>query len=255
MSSPGCSFADCRSAPIIALFFRDTRAGISTLDESARRAALEAAEKKALSLFDAIEEAGLVAPGRSEQAVEEDIYALALKHFGVEQHWHRRIVRSGLNTLTIANDYPPVRTIEPGDTVYVDLGPVFEEWEADIGRTYVLGDNPDKKRLVADLPRVFERVQAHYRASPGITGAELYAFAQKAAADAGWEYGGIIAGHVISEFAHAVIPGDKDLTRISPKNPTPLRSLDTLGRPKHWILEIHLVDKARGFGGFYERLL
>ena len=27
------------------------------------------------------------------------------------------------------------------------------------------------------------------------------------------------------------------------------------GRPCHWILEIHLVDRARGFGGFYEQLL
>lgn len=26
-------------------------------------------------------------------------------------------------------------------------------------------------------------------------------------------------------------------------------------RPCHWILEIHLVDTAREFGGFYEQLL
>jgi hypothetical protein len=32
-------------------------------------------------------------------------------------------------------------------------------------------------------------------------------------------------------------------------------SLDGNGRWKHWILEIHLVDKAKTFGGFYERLL
>jgi Xaa-Pro aminopeptidase len=221
----------------------------------ARRAALVAAEKKAEALLEAIEAGGLIAAGRSEREVEDDIYALALERFGVEQHWHRRIVRAGPNTLTMAIDYPPVRMIEPDDTVYVDLGPVFEDWEADIGRTYALGDDPEKKRLVADLERVFDRVQRHHRSSPDITGAELYAFAQRAADDAGWAFGGVIAGHIVSEFAHATIPGDKDLNRIGPKNPMPLRSPDTLGRERHWILDIHLVDRARTFGGFYERLL
>jgi len=27
------------------------------------------------------------------------------------------------------------------------------------------------------------------------------------------------------------------------------------GRPRHWILEIHFVDRALGYGGFLEELL
>jgi Xaa-Pro dipeptidase len=228
---------------------------VQTLSESARRAALEAAEQRALALFDAIEAAGFVRPGRSERDVEQDIYELALSQFGVEKHWHKRIVRSGPNTLTTALENPPLRTIEEDDTVYVDLGPVFEEWEADIGRTYALNGSGDKQKLVDDLERVFVRVQNHYRATPEITGAELYAYAQQAARDAGWEFGGVIAGHVVSEFAHAWIPGEKDLKRIGPNNPMRMRGLDPNGRETHWILEIHLVDRDRTFGGFYERLL
>jgi hypothetical protein len=34
-----------------------------------------------------------------------------------------------------------------------------------------------------------------------------------------------------------------------------MRRQDKAGRTCHWILEIHLVDLARGFGGFYEQLL
>lgn len=34
-----------------------------------------------------------------------------------------------------------------------------------------------------------------------------------------------------------------------------LRRTDKAGRRWHWILEIHLVDRVRGFGGFYEELL
>jgi len=220
-----------------------------------RRAALLAAQERALALFDAIEAAGLIAAGRTERQVEEGIHTLARTRFGIERYWHRRIVRAGLNTLTIAADHPEVRTIEPDDTVYVDLGPVFEAWEADVGRSYALGRDPDRRRLVADLPRVFARVQQHFRATADITGAQLYAFAQRVADEAGWAFGGAIAGHVIGEFSHNRWPGDKELTRISPHNPTSMRSLDHLGRERHWILEIHLIERARGFGGFYERLL
>jgi Xaa-Pro dipeptidase len=220
-----------------------------------RRAALEAAEAKALTMFDAIEAAGLIAPGRIESEVAQDIFALAEARFGVAQHWHRQIVRAGANTLTTAADYPDVRTIEPDDTVYVDLGPVFEAWEADIGRTYAVGDDPAKHRLVADLPRVFERVQQHYGASPDITGAELYAFAQAAADQAGWSFGGAIAGHWVGEFPHSRWPGERELKAIWPANTAPMRGPDHLGRERNWILEIHLVDRARTFGGFYERLL
>ena len=109
--------------------------------------------------------------------------------------------------------------------------------------------------LVEALPVVFDLVQSHYHATPDMTGAELYAFAQKAAAEAGWIFGGVIAGHLVSEFAHAHIPGDKDLNRIHPGNPKRMRDPDDLGQERHWILEIHLVEPNGRYGGFYERLL
>ena len=226
-----------------------------TISDPGRRAQLEAAEAQALSLLGMIEAEGLVQSGLSETEVAEAIFALAKDRFGVEQHWHRRIVRAGLNTLTTAGDHPDDRMIAPDDTVYLDLGPVFEAWEADVGRTYALGEDPDRRRLVADLAQVFDQVQAHYRKTPGITGAELYAHAVAAAEARGWAFGGAIAGHIVGEFSHRTWPGEKALTRIWPDNPRPLSDPDHLGRERHWILEIHLVDQARTFGGFYERLL
>jgi Xaa-Pro dipeptidase len=221
---------------------------------SDRRAALETAARQAETLFDEIERRELIRAGRTEREIDQEIYAIALQQFGVEKHWHKRIVRAGANTLTIAADNPPVRNIESDDIVYVDLGPVFEDWEADLGRTYILGNHPGAP-LVKALPAVFDRVQAHYHSSPDVTGAELYAFAQQAAADAGWIFGGVIAGHLVSEFAHAHIPGNKDLNRIYPGNPKRMRDPDELGRERHWILEIHLVEPNGLYGGFYERLL
>lgn len=207
-------------------------------------------------MFDAIEQSGLIAPGKTEAELDADIYELAKSDFGVTRHWHKRVVRAGPNALTTYYDDPPVRTLGPEDIVYLDLGPVFADWEADMGRSYALGSDPEKKRLVADLQRVFARVQAHYDASPEITGAELYAFAQAAARKAGWEFGGRIAGHIVSEFPHAqLVPGDRDQHRIAPPNTKRMRDPDANGRERFWILEIHLVEKARQLGGFYERLL
>lgn len=223
--------------------------------EDERRAQLERAQEKALKLFEAIERDGLIRAGVTEWQVEDEIGALAEREFGVEKHWHRRIVRAGPNSITIAGDNPPVRAIAADDIVYVDLGPVFEAWEADIGKSYVLGNDPQQHLLVADLPRIFEQVQAHYHQEPGMSGAALYAYAQQAAADAGWRFGGKIAGHIVSEFAHALIPGDKALNRISPLNPEPMNEPDGKGQARHWILEIHLVAPDQSFGGFYERLL
>ena len=225
------------------------------VDPAERRAALEAAESRALAMFAAIEDKGLVRAGVDERQVEDEIRELAAREFGVEKHWHRRIVRSGPNSVTTAGDHPQSRVIEDGDIVYLDLGPVFEGWEADIGKSYALGENPRKKALVAELPRQFALLQNHFRAHPDITGAALYDFAVASAQDAGWQFGGVIAGHIVSEFAHSQIPGPKDLTRIAPANIRPMSDPDGNGRARYWIGEIHLVDLDGGFGGFYERLL
>jgi Xaa-Pro dipeptidase len=138
---------------------------------------------------------------------------------------------------------------------FLDLGPVFDEWEADVGRTYVMGNDPERHHLCRDLPRIFDDLKQYFDDHRDVTGAELYAYAQQRAEAAGWLFGGAIAGHIVGEFPHARIPGDKDLYRISPSNPGRMRDPDALEQMRHWIIEVHLVDRARTFGGFYERLL
>jgi Xaa-Pro dipeptidase len=222
--------------------------------EKVRYENLCAAEQKAFALLSHIEDSNIVAAGRTERDVEQDIYTLAEREFGVTQHWHRRIVRAGVNTLSTASDYPPVRVIEPDDAVYLDIGPVFEDWEADVGLTYAVGTDPRKQALCRELPIQFEKVRARFLSEPDITGQALYEYACRSAEEAGWRFGGKIAGHIVSEFPHARLSG-KQKNRISPENPEPLREPDQEGRRRYWILEIHLVDEQQSFGGFYERLL
>jgi hypothetical protein len=231
----------------------------SEKSDAAIRAGLEAAEVRGNAMFDAIERAGIIVPGKTEQELHDEIFIFAKKNFDVNIHWHKRIVRAGANTVSIYSEDPPVRVVEPDDTVFLDLGPVFAssntQWEADLGRSYALGGDAEKKRLVADLPRLFEVVKAHYDSTPDITGEQLYATAQKAADEAGWIFGGTIAGHIVGEFPHAqLIPGREE-HRIEAGNARRMRDPDADGHARNWILEIHLVDKTKSWGGFYERLL
>jgi len=164
-------------------------------------------------------------------------------------------VRAGINTLCVAGEVAPDRAIDKDDIVFLDLGPVFGAWEADVGRSYAVGNDPVKQALCADLPIVFDAVKARFDADPDITGATLYAFAHEEAERRGWLFGGRIAGHLVGLFPHARSPGDKEPRRISPGNLTRMRDPDAQGNARHWILEIHLVSQDRSFGGFYERLL
>ena len=225
------------------------------VDESGRTDSLRDAQAKAARLFEEVVDRGLIRPGRSESQISDDVRTVAAELLGVTQHWHKRIVRSGPNTLLPYAENPPDRQIGADDIVFFDFGPVFAAWEADFGRTYVLGEDPVKLRLRDDLEPVFCEGRRYFESEPDITGGELYAFVVESAQARGWEYGGPIAGHLIGEFPHERIHGDKITLYIAPENATRMRDLDEQGCERHWILEIHLVDRDRQIGGFFEQLL
>ncbi|MFF4627230.1 M24 family metallopeptidase [Streptomyces griseorubiginosus] len=224
-------------------------------DEPTRAARLLDAQAKAERLFAEIEARGLIAPGAGEREVSDRVRDLANELFGTTRHWHKRVVRSGPNTLKPYRENPPDRVIGADDIVFADFGPIFEEYEADFGRTFVLGGDPDKHRLRVDLPRIFAAGRSFFESDPHITGARLYAEVARLAAESGWELGGWHAGHLVGEFPHEWIEGADVESYIAPANDTPLRRTDRSGRRCHWILEIHLIDGERGFGGFHEELL
>ena len=154
-----------------------------------------------------------------------------------------------------ARQNPPDRVITDDDIVFIDLGPIFEEWEADFGRTYVLGGDPRKIALRDDLPRIWDAGRDFFDANPHITGAELFDHVVLLSRAAGWEFGGAIAGHLVGEFPHEKIDGREVESYVAPGSDLPMRRVDSDGRQCHWILEVHLVESSRQFGGFHEELL
>jgi Xaa-Pro dipeptidase len=220
-----------------------------------RTAALLDAQQKADQLFKAVEAKGIIRAGVLESEINQDIYKHAEQMFGISTYWHKRIVRAGRNTLAPYDENPPDLIVGEDDIVFLDLGPVFEQWEADFGRTFVLGRDPAKLKLRDDIAIAFADGKKYFKDHPEVTGAELFHYVENLAKHYGWEFGGAIAGHLIGQFPHERIPNDKVTLYSHPGNPRRMRDLDADGQERHWILEIHFVDRARQIGGFYEELL
>ncbi|KAI1631476.1 peptidase M24, structural domain-containing protein [Biscogniauxia mediterranea] len=223
-------------------------------EEQTRAYNLLDAQNKAVQLFEEIER-DLIRPGISEKALSDEIHELGTKRYGIKTHWHKRVIRSGPNTLKPFAENPPDRVIQEDDILYVDLGPVFEAWEADFGRTFVLGNDPAKKRLRDSLEPIWNTVKARYLETPDMTGNALYEIACEEARKAGWEFGAEIAGHIVGSFPHERIPKDKTTLYITQGNDQSMATLGKDGNKRHWILEIHLRDPAREIAAFYEQLL
>lgn len=219
------------------------------------KAKLIEAEEKAAELFKVVEERKLIVAGKSERELNNEIFDLANELFGIEKYWHKRIIRSGPNTLQPYHENPPDLVIQPDDILFFDFGPIFEDWEADLGRTYVIGNDPLKLKLKRDIEQAWFETKAWFDKQTQLTGAEFYEYITDVTKSYCWEYGSQIAGHLIGHFPHERLdPGNYDLY-IHPENHNDMFLPDNNGNKRHWILELHFVDREKKIGGFFEQLL
>jgi hypothetical protein len=129
---------------------------------------------------------------------------------------------------------------------------VLEKWEADIGMTWVIGNNPLKLKLKNDTERAWKEGQKFMIENNNVTGAEVYDYVCKLAVKYGWEYGNEHCGHLIGEFPHEKLQGEIKRNYLHPENHISIHSYDLNNNPRYWILEIHFIDQANQIGGFYE---
>ncbi len=210
----------------------------------------------AAQLFQMAIDEGLLSAGKTELFASDGIKDLAFENFGVEKFWHKRIVRSGPNTVHPYRVNPEVRTFTDDDILFLDFGPVFSNWEADFGRTYVIGNDPIKLRLRNDAERIWNLGRGFAIANPNIKAHELYAFVSKEACDSGYVLGEQRhVGHLIGEFPHERIEDDKVTSYLTADNTLPLQRMDGAGNSWNWILEVHLVSPQHNIGSFFEQLL
>lgn len=214
------------------------------------------AENKAFKLFEEIQNRKLITVGKSEQTLNNEIFNLAFKLFGIKKFWHKRIVRAGKNTLCPYKENPPNLILQTDDILFFDFGPVFENWEADIGKTYVIGANADKLKLQIDVELAWHEGKEFYLNNKDkLTGADFYNYTRALAKQYGWDYGNIHCGHLIGNFPHEIIIGEEIINYIHPENNVLMSTKDKNGNERFWIYEIHFIDEKKEIGGFFEQFL
>lgn len=214
------------------------------------------AEQKAKDLFDIVEERGFITPGKTESQLIEEIARIARVEFGIEKYWHKKIVRAGINTLQPFSGNPPDRVIQNDDIVVLDFGPIFNGFEADLGRTYVLGNDPLKLLIAKDVKAAWHEAEEWYKQQTSLTGAEFFNYIIDLTKRYGYEFGNEIAGHIVGPFPHEQPDDPNDLCLdIHPGNHSSILLSDKHGNRRHWILEIQFADRTNNIGGFFEQLL
>jgi methionine aminopeptidase len=219
------------------------------------KASLVEAEKIAAELFKAIEDLQLICAGKSERELNEEVLQLADDLYGIKKYWHKRIVRCGVNTLSPYDDNPPDLIIQQDDILFLDFGPILEDWEADFGRTYVIGNDPFKHQLKRDIELAWHEAKGWFHQHTQLTGAAFWHYLLALAKKYGYEYGGQLGGHLIGQFPHERLEPKNYGLYVHPENPNDMFLPDAKGNKREWILEIHFVNRQRQIGGFFEQLL
>lgn len=213
-------------------------------------------EKQALTLFDEAVRQNFIVAGKTEKQLNDQLYDLAYQLFGIKKYWHKRIVRAGKNTLLPYKHNPENLTLLDDDILFFDFGPVFEDFEADIGRTYVIGNNEKKIKLMHDTEKAFYLGKEFFMQNyEHLTGSDFYRYTQSLAKQFGWEYGNEHCGHIVGKFPHEKIVGEERINYFHPENTELVSKSDKNGNPRYWIYEIHFIDKENNVGGFFEQLV
>jgi len=178
--------------------------------------------------------------------VEEDAVEMAkdlLADLGMLKGWHDVYVRFGTNTLkTFGAPSDPGVILGANDLFFIDIGPVWKDWEGDGGDTFVVGQQSDMERFAADARKLFHIVRRAWT-TLGLSGKGLYDFAIEESRKMGWELNMDLSGHRLSDYPHeAIYKG-------------PLAEVDFTPKPLLWVLEIHIRDPESRFGAFYEDML
>ena len=186
--------------------------------------------------------AARVVPGM----LEEDAVEMAKEILVGSGHafsWHPTRVRFGANTIKpMKQASVPGVVLQENDIFFIDIAPRVDAWEGDGGATFVIGENPAYERCARDAERLFHEIRSVWERDQ-LTGQALYACADEMARKMGWELNFDLPGHRVSDFPHAAIHTGS------------LADFEATPSAARWILEIHLRDRQKQFGAFFEDML
>ncbi|MCE0777918.1 NAD(P)H dependent flavin oxidoreductase family protein [Pseudomonas sp. NMI542_15] len=174
------------------------------------------------------------------QALE--MAAQTLQAMGASHTWHPTYIRFGDDTVrTPRQGIDPDRVLRTTDIVVVDVGPVWDGYEGDYGDTFVFGQHELHHACVKALHAVFDETRLAW--GRGLTGRELYDFAERSAQAKGWQLERNLAGHRVADFPHVLYGQDK------------LAEVEIVPSEVVWVLEIQLCHPTEPIGAFFEDIL
>lgn len=183
----------------------------------------------------------LFRPGMTEEDAHM-AYKELCKRYPVEKQWHPPKLRFGPNTICNFKDVSIPHVLQEEDVFFIDIGPVIDGHEADYGETFTVGNIFQQKHISLSAKKVFDEVAAYWRENR-TTGEKLYEFAKKRAEHYGYILNMGSDGHRIGDFPH----------HIHFKGALP--ETEEIIVPNAWILEIHLYNRDKKFGAFFEDIL
>jgi Xaa-Pro aminopeptidase len=185
--------------------------------------------------------AGLLRSGMREDEANR-IAEHVFRDLGFERIWHPTHIRFGPNTLRLYKESSdPEVVLGENDLFFIDIGPVWDGHEGDYGDTFVLGHDPEHHAIAVTARELFDVVADQWR--KGCSGRELYAFAERAAEQRGYELNLGAPGHRLGDFPHAVHRACK------------LAAAEFVPAPGLWVLEIQIRHPTLPIGAFFEDLL
>jgi len=183
-----------------------------------------------------------IEPGMLEEEAVE-VAKNILETRGLLRGWHGVFVRFGINTVkTFGAPSESNIVLGENDIFFIDIGPIWKDWEGDGGKTFITGQDMDKMRCAADSEAIFHEVRQHWLTT-GCTGVELYQFARDATERRGWVLNMDLDGHRISDFPHSAVYGGA------------MADIDFSPSSQLWVLEIHIRNQTNTFGAFFEDML
>ena len=181
--------------------------------------------------------------GMDEQACQALVQE-RLSSLGVEKKWHPTKFRIGADTLkSFSEKSDSNQKLENGEIFFIDIGPVWDGYEGDFGKTFVFGEDIHHYQKLADAAqKIFDLTGAHWKDS-GVSGGKLYEFAKSCAKDLGYELNEKMDGHRLGDFPHHLFYRGG----LAETDEVPVDNL--------WVLEILIRDDKSNRGAFFEDIL
>ena len=119
---------------------------------------------------------GAFTPGLRESEAKRLGHEI-LVGLGMERIWHPVHVRFGHNTVKKFNQKSVGDPVLGEDDIYfIDIGPVFQGHEGDVGATFTTGNDPEKVACAAAAKSLFDDVRKKWK-TDGLSGPALYDYA------------------------------------------------------------------------------